>query len=250
MRGDGACSQKIQYLLWQDKEDLYNKATTVIPLCRRNKGKEFKKKLWFVIYRLIACLIIHAILWTGLAILQHEYLKFMSAWCLILNMLTFSLIVIAHFLEAKRKSNKDLNSSCTGETDRDSSSNEDSLFMRNQGLFHPYSPTLGDAQLELLHLQSKNSTLWKFIIILYQVSTSSLLATCLTFWVFIHKCKDIDYANYGAVEISLSALIVIIDFSLSCIIFNPVHSIFVFLFLICFYTFDYLKTQQTHKATY
>jgi hypothetical protein len=69
MRGDATCSQKIQYLLWQDKEDLYNKATAVIPLCRRKKGKEFKKKLWFVIYRLIACLIIHAILWTGLAIL-------------------------------------------------------------------------------------------------------------------------------------------------------------------------------------
>jgi len=60
-------------------------------------------------------------------------------------MLTFTLIVIAHFLEAKIKSNRDLNSSVTGETDRDSSSNDDSLFMKTQGLFHPYSPNLGNA---------------------------------------------------------------------------------------------------------
>ena len=122
---------KFQYMLWQDKENLYNKATTVIPSCRRKKGREFKKKLWFIIYRVIACLIIHGILWASLAILQLEYLKFLSAWCLILNMLTYTLIVIAHFLEAKKKSNRDLNLSCTGETDKDSTSYEDSQFMKN-----------------------------------------------------------------------------------------------------------------------
>ena len=118
-------------MLWQDKEYLYNKATTVNPACRKKRGRECKKKIWFVIYRVITCLVIHAFFWTSLAFAKLEYLKFFTTWSLMLNMITTTLIVIAHLRETKRRQTKDSNASCTGETDNDSSSNDDSTFVRN-----------------------------------------------------------------------------------------------------------------------
>lgn len=119
-------------MLWQDKEDVYNKATIVNPACRKKRGRgECKNKKWFVLYRIITCLVIHGFLWTSLAFAQLEYLKFFTTWSLILNMLTTTLIVIAHVREMKRKRNRDLNASSTGDTDDESSSNDDSTFIKN-----------------------------------------------------------------------------------------------------------------------
>ena len=64
--------------------------------------------------------------------------------------------MIGNLREKRRSRKRDPNSSCTGETDNDSSSsNESSTYIRNNGLMNPYSPHLELHDQELLCAQAK-----------------------------------------------------------------------------------------------
>lgn len=110
-------------------------------------------------------IVVNAFFWGGIALMPECYLTYFTSWAMGLSVLSFTLSVAAHIKESCKYRRKHSNISGL-----DSSIGDDSTFLAfNPGAMNPYSPSAGN-DLELFRLQSKHLTLWKYVIVIYELA--------------------------------------------------------------------------------
>ncbi len=131
-------------------------------------------------FRIFVALVMHCVFWTGIAFYQLQYLEYFCTWTILLSMIVFTLMSILHIRELKQMRKRNLNTSGVD------SSITSTFILFTPGAMDPYK--VGGAQemdLELFRLQSKHTKIWKYIILLYEVSLPALMGLAAAFWIFV-----------------------------------------------------------------
>jgi hypothetical protein len=95
------CMDRINYFLWNGREQDYNKAT-VSSLCVNPKI--------LIGERIFFCFYAHVLFWTSLCIEQWGFFTYFTSWGLLMTMMTFTLFLIGHldeYLEKKKEASNE-----------------------------------------------------------------------------------------------------------------------------------------------
>ncbi|CDW71978.1 UNKNOWN [Stylonychia lemnae] len=209
-----SCGQRIYYFLWLDREHVYNKSTTPAPYCSVNA-------LFSI--RLVFFTIVHALFWSGLASELGQFFSFFSTWQLMMQVITFSLLIIVHIFDFYEQKSLE------------------GFVVPNA---NPYTPTIiGDN--ELFRLNSRTSKLWKYAIISYEIMAPITIQVTVIFWVFFYI--RVDWTQYNMIETVriyldniLPLAILILDQIFNAILFSKRHFFFCILALAIFDTLYWL----------
>lgn len=161
-------------------------------------------------------------------------------------MLAFTCSTIAHLKESYDSRYRSSNALGVDTTEDE----EDNTTMNEliPGAMNPYSPSGQiDLNIELFRLQSKHACLWKFVIVLYELALPAGISLSILFWVFVFP----NVSDWGTglstlsklriiCEHSLPPLLMIIDFCMSAMLFHPLHSLFLALYMLLYYLTNFL----------